>query len=346
MANFGRFVCVLVPFLLTLASLVAMLVAGLSGLADKSLYMFRVNVTDLSLSPASVSRILEGTGFNASSFDDIDLPDVDLPDLSKIDIPDINIDVGKRQTQTENITAADLGLYDLYDVNIWNYCYTTQNGTRDCTKGKFDWAATALNTTTGDFNSMLTATGLNVTLPKEITDAVRAFGTVSKWTQVVFIIAYVTLGIELFFGLFANCSRAFSCVTWLIATLATIATGAAAGLATATAVIVVGAMKASAEIYGVEAELNTRFLATVWIGVAFAIAAGLFWMFTICCCKPDHSSSRRSRGRGEESEKFIQSGPGYQRLSEPAGYQGGYAKPYGNAPQATGAYEPYSHARV
>jgi hypothetical protein len=342
MVNFGRFVCVLVPFLLTLASLIAMLIAGLSGLADKSLYMFRINVTDLSLSPASVTSILEGTGFQAPSFEDID-----LPDLSAINIPDI----GKRQTQTENITAADLGLEDLYDVNIWNYCYTTQNGTRTCTGGKFDWAATALNTTTGEFNSMLTSTGMNVTLPKEITDAVRAFGTVSKWTQVVFIIAYVTLGIELFFGLFANCSRAFSCVTWLVATLATLATGAAAGLATATAVIVVGAMEASAKIYGVQAELNTRFLATVWIGVAFAIAAGLFWMFTICCCKPDHGSSRRNRGRGgEESEKFIpSSGPGYQRLSEPAGYQGGgggYAQPYGNAPKATGAYEPYSHARV
>jgi hypothetical protein len=340
MANFGRFVCVLVPFLLTLAALVAMLVAGLAGIADKSLYMFRLNLTDLSLSPASVSSILEGSGFQAPSFDDLNLPNVDLPN--------VNIAVTKRQTQTENITADDLGLYHIYDVNIWNYCYTTKNDTRECTGGKFDWASTALNTTTGEFNSMLTATGLNVTLPTEIMDAVRAFGTVSKWTQVVFIIAYVLLGIELFFGLFANCSRAFSCVTWLVAALATIATGAAAGLATATAVIVVGAMEASAKIYGVQAEFNTRFLAAVWIGVAFAIAAGLFWMFTICCCKPDHSS-RRSRSRGgEEGEKFIpSSGPGYQRLSEPGGYQGGYARQsYGNAPQTTGAYEPYSHARV
>ena len=339
MVNFGRFVCVLVPFLLTLASLIAMLIAGLSGLADKSLYMFRVNVTDLSLSPASVSRILDGTGFNAPSFDDLD-----LPDLSKIDIPDINI--GKRQSQTENITAADLGLYNVYDVNMWNYCYTTQNGTRECTKGAFDWATHALNTTTGDFNSMLTSTGLNVSLPSEITNAVKAFGTVSKWTQVVFIIACVTLGIELFFGLFANCSRAFSCVTWLIAALATIATGAAAALATATSVIVVGAVEASSELYGIDAELNTRFLAAVWISVAFAIAAGLFWMFTICCCKPDHSS-RRSRSRhGDEAEKFIPAGnggSGYSRLGEPSGYA---RQSYGPAQQHSGAYEPYSHARV
>ncbi|KAK4035398.1 SUR7/PalI family-domain-containing protein [Parachaetomium inaequale] len=351
MANFGRFVCVLVPFLLTLASLVAMLIAGLAGIADKSLYMFRVNVTDLSISPLSVSGILNGTGLNIpTSLDDInvDVPNVDIPDIDipDIDIPDVDISVGKRQTQTTNITAADLGLYDVYDVNMWNYCYTKQDGTRECTKGAFDWAAHALNTTTGDFNSMLTSTGLNVTLPSGITDAVKAFGTVSKWTQVVFIIASVTLGVELFFGLFANCSRAFSCVTWLIAFLAILATGAAAALATATSVIVVGAVEASSELYGIDAQLNTRFLAAVWISVAFAIAAGLFWMFTICCCKPDHSS-RRSRSRhGDEAEKFIPAGnggSGYSRLGEPSGYA---RQSYGPAQQHSGAYEPYSHARV
>lgn len=343
MANFGRFVCVLVPFLLTLASLIAMLIAGLSGIADKSLYMFRVNVTDMGLSPTSVSSILSGAGL-----DKLDIPN--LPNLPNI---------GKRQSQTTNVTAADLGLYDVYDVNVWNYCYTTQNGTRGCTKPKFDWAATALNTTTGDINSMLTSTGLNVTLPKEITSAVKSFGTVSKWTQIVFVIAYVALGVELLFGLFANCSRAFSCVTFLVAGIATVAVGAAAALATATSVVVVGAVEASAKLYGVDAHFNTRFLATVWLGVAFALAAGLFWMFTICCCAPDHHrSSRSGRSRHADGEKFMGGAvggggaPNYQRLSDPHGYNAGYAQQYPRQsygapqPQHAGAYEPYSHARV
>ncbi|KAK3905280.1 SUR7/PalI family-domain-containing protein [Staphylotrichum tortipilum] len=331
MANFGRFVCVLVPFLLTLAALAALLAGGLAGIADKGLYMFRVNVTDLSLSPLSVTKILDGTGINPP----------------KVDFPGLNF-----KRQSGNISAANLGLNDVYDVNVWNYCYTTQDGKRECTKPAFNWAATALNTTTGDFNNLLTANGFNVTLPKEITEAVKAFGTVSKWTQVVFIIAYIALGVELFFGLFANCSRAFSCVTFLVAGVATVAAAAAAGLATATSVVVVGAVEASSNIYGVDAHFNTRFLATVWLGVAFAIGAGLFWMFTICCCAPDHGS-RRSRARGAEAEKFIPGGPGYQRLSEPHGYNGGagYAQQYPRqsygAPQGhAGAYEPYSHARV
>ncbi|KAK4139733.1 SUR7/PalI family-domain-containing protein [Dichotomopilus funicola] len=336
MANFGRFVCVLVPFLLTLAALAAMLVAGLAGIADKSLYMFRVNVTDLQLSQNSVSSILKGEG---------------LPDITNVDLSGLGITKRQVQAGSTNITAKDLGLYDIYDVNVWNFCYTAENGTHDCTGSRFDWAANELNLTDGRDYSLVTPNGFNVTMPKEITDAVRAFVNVSKWTQVVFIIAYVALGVELLFGLFANCSRAFSCVTWLVAGFAVIATGAAAGLATATSVIIVGAVEASAEIYGVHGSLNTRFLAAIWLAVAFALAAGLFWMFTICCCKPDHHS-RSHRNRGAESEKFMggaAGGAGYSRLSEPGGYNGAYGQEYPRQAyggQSGGAYEPYSHARV
>ncbi|KAL2020716.1 hypothetical protein VTK56DRAFT_8016 [Thermocarpiscus australiensis] len=332
MANAGRFVCVLVPFLLTLASLIAMLVAGLAGVTDKSLYMFQVNTTDLSISPLSVASIVSSAG-------------ADTPGTSGNSVS------GKRQdgsSQTSNITAADLGLDDLYDVSIWGYCYTPQNGSRECTKPAFDWANDVLNGKTGNINSMLTATGQNVTLPKEITDAIDAFSTVSKWTQIVFIIAYVVLGVELLLGIFANCSRVFSCLTWLVAGLAAAAVCSAAGLATATSVVVVGAIDASAKVYGVDASLQTKFLAVVWLGAAFALASAFFWLFTICCCAPDHSS--RHRGvRHRDAEKY---GTGYQPLSEPSGYPQQYARQwpqqtYGaGAPAHESAYEPFSHARV
>ncbi|KAL1839483.1 hypothetical protein VTJ49DRAFT_1458 [Mycothermus thermophilus] len=327
MANFGRFVCVLVPFCLTLASLVTMLVGGLSGVLDKSLYNFRINITDLSISPDMVSSIISGDAFN------------------------------KRQ-EARNLTAADLGLDNVYDVNPWNYCYTKQDGERECTRAAFNWAEVALNSTTNDWNNILTSTGMNVTLPQEMTDAVKAFGTVSRWTQITFIIAWVALGVELFFGLFANCSRAFSCVTFLIALVAFIAVGAAAGLATGTAAIVVGAVEATQSVSGLDANMNTRFLTTVWLGVLFAAGATLFWMFTICCCAPDRSSRSRSRDNAG-GEKYALGGlgvpanPGYQRLSDPNGYNSGYSSAYGQqyprsdygAPQGQygGAYEPYSH---
>jgi hypothetical protein len=359
----GRFVCVLVPFALTLASLIAMLVGGLAGIADKSLYMFEVNTTDLSISPTSVTKLLNLDRREAlpeaAPVADVRVPVIAarVPLISSLHNPNL-LATTKAQTSTStssNLTAADLGLADLYRIGIWNYCYTWQNGTTACSQGQYNWAATALNVTTSQVNSLITSTGLNVTLPSTITDAVNTFSTVTRWTEIVFIIAYICLAVELFFGLFAQCSRIFSCITWLIAAVATVAVCAAATMATVMSVIVVGTLEASAKWYGVTADFNTRFLATVWVGAAFAIAAGFFWSFTICCCAPSHDrSSKRGFNRGvndEHGEKLIPAGayaPVGQDQHGHQPYTGGYAQPpqqYGYSSGANGGrYEPYSHA--
>lgn len=371
MANPGRFFCVALPFLLTLASLISMLVAGLAGVADKKLYMFRINTTDLEISRDNVQNILNQAGVN------INTTNLNIPDnvnLDNINIPNVNVDIDKRQSQSNNITAADLGLHNLYDVSLFTYCYTDQSGDRHCPKPAFNWARSALNTTAGDFNSLITTTGLNVTLPEEITSAIRVFTTVSRWTQYIYVAAIGALAVELFFGIFANCSRAMSCVTFLVAGVATVLVGTTAAMATATAVTVVGAVEASAKYYGVDGKINTRFLTAIWFAFTFAAGAGLFWCFTICCCKPDRYKSVGDRGvrhRDESaSEKFIPlasgagaSAKGYQRLSEATlgengntgyygagGYSAGYPRqhpePVAYGAQRESAYEPYSHVRT
>lgn len=369
MANFGRFVCVLVPFALTLGSLIALLVAGLAGVADKSLYMFQVNTTNLQFSPLDAASIIKDfTNVNGKSVEDHvkdNIPDNlkdKIPDNVKDVIPDEIKDIiprspnfhnpellGKAASGT-NVTGTDLGLADLYDVGIWGYCYTHRNGTRDCTKPKFNWAESVLNATAGDIKSLITLTGQNITLSKEVSDAITAFSTVARWTQIVFVIACIATGVALFFGIFANCSRIFSCVTFIIAAFATVSVCAAAALSTAMAVVVVGTVEATAKLYGVEGSFNVKFLAAVWIAAAFAIAAGFFWLFTICCCAPDRSGGRSSRrSKNADGEKLLH-GP-YQPLGNEHGYQGGSYPQY-SAPQSYGppkadvAYEPYSHARA
>jgi len=329
MANIGRFFCVAIPFLLTLGSLIALLVAGLAGVANKDLFMFQINTTGLSINPNDISSLVSTRGVPATGFHSHEL-------------------------LTTNITAADLDLADLYDVSLWGYCMTS-SGTRNCSKPEFDWASTLLNSST----SLATSSGQNVTLPTNIQDALKAFASLTKWTEVVFIIAYICLGVELFFGLFAECSRAWACVTWLVAGVATVAVCSAAGLATAMSVVVVGTVEATAKWYGVLSSFNSKFLAAVWIAALFALAAGFFWLFTICCCKPDHRRRRgdrfgKSRHVDEAGEKLMPTGA-YQALAhegEPAGlYNPAAAAQYGGprypqGPRSDMAYEPYSHARV
>jgi len=331
MGNIGRVVCVALPFLLTLASLVALLIAGLAGVADKNLYMFQVNATGLSISPDYISRLVSGAG--SGVFHD--------PNL-----------LGSRQAKN-NITAADLSISNLYDVGLWGYCYTPQTGPRACTKPAFNWAEAAFGSSTSQIHSLITATGQNVTIPKELTNAMNAFSTIARWTEIVFIIAYVCLGVELLFGLLANCSRAWSCVTWLVAGLATVAVCTAASLATAMAVVVVGSLEASAKVFGIKASFHTGFLSAVWIAAAFALAAGFFWLFTICCCKPEHRDRGSKRNnRDSQSEKLMPHGS-YQPLHEPQhnGFYNNNAPQYGGPRYPSGgrsdlAYEPYSHGRV
>lgn len=338
MANFGRFVCVLVPFALCVGSLIALLVAGLAGVTDKSLYMFQVNTSDLSISPLSIASVLNSRSPEAHP---------EFHDVVGI-LTDAVGGNGASESGSPNITVAELGLADLYDVSLWGYCSTSQNGTRECTKPAFNWAETVLSKKTGDIKTLITLSGKNITLPKEITDAITAFGTVSKWTQVVFIIAYIALAVELIFGIFSNCSRVVSCVTFIVAGIATTAVCGAAALATATSVVVVGAVESTAKFYGVEGSFNRKYLAAVWIAAAFALGAGFFWLFTICCCKPDHSRRRRSGGEGE---KFL-AGP-YQPIGDQNGHNQGnrFSQPYPNQPQSYApqrdlAYEPYSHSRT
>ncbi|KAJ2906414.1 integral membrane protein [Zalerion maritima] len=341
----GRIICVALPFILTACSLICILVAGLAGVADKSLYMFRVNVTGMEFDPTTLdvenlisSRDAEDTKFMPRS------PEV------KFDWHDERL---LEKDDSNNVTSSDLGLADLYDISLWGYCSTDSDGDRTCKKGKFNWASTIVNDTLDQFSSAAALSGENIELPDEIESALKAFSTVVKWTEVAYIAAMVGLAIELFFGVFATCSRAFGCITFIVASVAAIIVCAAASLSTATSVIVVGTVEATAKYYGVRSNFNTTYLAFAWLGAAFALGAGFFWMFTVCCCASSHHSSSRgfkARSVGD-GEKNPPTGA-YQPLGEqhemtpPPFYSSGQYGNRANAGRSDMAYEPYSHSRV
>ncbi|KIH91898.1 integral membrane protein [Sporothrix brasiliensis 5110] len=394
MVSCGRVVCVALPFVLAVISIAALLVAALAGVADKNLYMFEVNTTALSVSPADAVNILSRAVSNGAALDTrAAVPIVAAPlaraaapapvgfhdaSVARASVgfhdPSLLTDSGKSDANSAtsgttdgasekataggvpsgNITAADLALGNLYDIGLWNYCVKEQNGTRTCSKPEFNWAEKTLNNSENSVTSLISSTGTDLKIPKDITNAIKVFGTLAKWTQVVFIIAFGALALEIIFGLFTACSRGVACVTFLIASITVVAVVGAAGLATAMSIVVVAAIKAEANKYGVDASANSRFLVAVWISAAAAIAASFFWMFTVCCCSPE---SRRDRyGPRHLDDKSIPPSSSYQPLNDPS--NGGmynnanaYAPQYGAPRYPQGgrsdlAYEPYSHSRV
>lgn len=332
----GRVLCVGLPFGLTIASLVCLLIAMLAGISNKNLDMFEVKTQNFSVSSSSLQN-----------FEDLLKRDANPGHFSELTTAALS--GYTNQANGVNITAADLGLADYYKVSLWNYCATTGSKTT-CSKAKFNWAASDLNTT----NMTLTSSsGTTVTLPKEIRNSLKTFTVVSKWTEVVYIIAFVASVLEIVVGLFGFCSRIGSCCTFIISGISTTAVIIASVMATVMSAIVVGAIDSAAKAYGAKASLNTSFLAVTWLAAAFSLGAGLFWLFSICCCAADHH--KRSRRSAADGEKLLPTGgSGYQRVDDPHGFDANTAygpqmsgihqnqKPIGRQ----GAYEPYSHGAM
>jgi hypothetical protein len=323
--GFGRFVCVALPFGLTIASLVCTLIVMLSGITSHNLDMFSVDMKDLSISSSSLENFANEV--------------TKREDLGKL----INAGLNNIIPDGVNLTASDLGLADSYKVYMWNYCASTGSNST-CSKAKFDWAHSALNTTAINerAEAVSAKVGKNATLPKDVTSALKTYSTVSKWTQVVYIIAFILIVLELVVGLFGFCSRAGSCITYLVAGFATTAIIGASVLATASSAIVVAAVKTTSKAYGVKASIQTGFLSTTWLAVAFSIGASLFWLFSICCCKSEHRNHKNT------GEKFAARPGSYQPLHDPntaynGQQQGGYNM---QNPQRGSGYEPYSHTAV
>jgi len=344
----GRVLCVALPFILTACSLICLLVSGLAGVTDKNLYMFRVNTTDLEFNPSTldIHSIISSRGIDTNFVPRAPDASVAWHDTKLLE-----------KSSSSNVTASDLGLADLYDISLWGYCYTKSGGDRTCTKAKFNWAGSILNDTLKQLSTAAALADQNVTLPDAIEKALKAFSVVTKWTEVAYITAMVALGVELFFGIFATCSRAFGCVTFIVASITAILVCTAASLSTAMSVVVVSTVEGTAKWYGVRSNFNTTFLAFAWLGAGFALGAGFFWMFTVCCCAPSHHSSKRgfkARSIGADGEKNMPTGA-YQPLGEqhemtpPPFYSA--AQQYSHHRQSVGprgdmAYEPYSHSRV
>ncbi|KAI0473702.1 SUR7/PalI family-domain-containing protein [Xylariaceae sp. FL0804] len=358
MVNVGRYACVALPFILTLVAIICGLIAGLTGVTSNDLYLFRIDLSNLSVDATQLGDIIgnvsdlfsrsaepnEWPEWHDSTLDDI-AAEASTEKASAVS--DITGIAGSAVSDSDvRIYAANLSLANVYDVNMWGYCTTLQSGHRNCTKAEFNWAEKSSTLNLTWVTDLAENLGLNITIPSELNDGLKAYKEVNKWTEVVYIISMIALGLELVVGFFTACSRAISCLTWIISGFATVAVIASAVLMTVMGSVVVGAVSAAAHEYGVTSRLDSGFLATIWIGVAAALGASLFWLFSACCCKPEHRPyAKHSRG-ASESEKFL-SGSYAPIGDRNSGYAQNNAYGYQQQQQRGGArsdlaYEPYS----
>ncbi|KAJ4017804.1 hypothetical protein NW752_001710 [Fusarium irregulare] len=287
--GFRRSIGVLLPFALAIAATIFVLVPTLAGVTDKSLYVFKLNFENLSISPVSDLIDYLETRAEISSKDNRHI---------------------RAKTVDKNITADLLGLEKTYDITLWAI--------------------------SADKN-------IEVKLPKEINKVIETFGTLTRATEVALIVALPELAIQIALGVFAICSRELTCWTWMISGFASAFTVAAAILSTIMASSTVGAAEATTKVYGVRAEINTVFLAIIWIGAVFVIAANLLWILPTLCCAPQQRSSEDSISllTGSRHGAYI---PVHDDHEMHGMYHSGGLVPSSSEGNRTDlAYEPYSH---
>ncbi|KAI9807848.1 MAG: hypothetical protein M1825_005153 [Sarcosagium campestre] len=320
MGKAGRVACIITPMLLTFASLVCLLLVELGGTNQgsaplSSLYFLKVD-------PSGIS---DGK--------------LDLPDL----IPNTKVDnnlIGSALKDILKNGTDKVEIDHVYTVSLWNYCYG------DIKKNNYE-VKKCMRPYSGFWFNPIKAFGLEdlapvSSYPKEVRDGLNVIKNVSKWMFAAYAIAFFVTLAELVCGFFAIFSRWGSFVTSILSGISTFATIAAAGTATGLYATLMGTINASLGKTGVKASLGRNMMTTTWLAVAFSIAAGLFWVISICCC------SGRS---GHKKVKVEKTPYTYERVASP--YLGPASGPSPAVPMQqynTGhksqAYEPYRSTEV
>lgn len=239
-----------------------------------------------------------------------------------------------------------MGLKDHYAIYLRGYC--SWNGNDEfafCSQpASYFWfnpiKILGLNNTGVDINTLL---------PKDAQDGLNLYEKAAKAMFVLYAAALAASCLTIVVGFTAIFSRWGSFFTTFFATASCLSIAAASALATAIAVLLTGALNTAFKTdYGIDSTVGNRGLVVSWIGTAFAIGAGFFWLFSVCCC-----SGRSPYNHGKESRRTrAEKGPyTYERVGSPyLGPRDSQAVPLNTfntgyqpqpQPQRTAAYEPF-----
>ena len=334
---------------LTLVSLGFLIAVGLGG-TNKSnnglnkLYFFRANTSDIN------------------------------PGATNVDIPGVI-------SQFLNVNASSTGsnttaIQDFYHVGLWNYCSGDFGNNNSVSKDNANDHVTYCSKRTNEFwFNPVEVWGLNQTqadalFGKELTNGLKVYRTVAKWMFISYLVATIATAVEVIVGFFALFSRWGSLVTTIVSSVSGIFLIGFALTSTILFSTLTGTFNHALKKYNIHASLGHNVFVLIWLSVAFSWAAGIFWLFSSCCCsgrsdrikgyndKPSQSSRGASGGggggRGFKAEHTPYT---YERVESPflghsanagTGPSPSYHQnvPMANMGPKDTAYEPFRHGET
>lgn len=331
---------------LTIASLICLIIVAMGGTNKNNstlnnLYFFRADTSDIKINPS-----------------DLNLPD--LPD----NLPD---GVSGIFNDTTGAAKSAVGVAEFYHVNLWNYC------SGDLTKNSSGGVSDKVTYCSPHQNEFwfnpvevwhLPKTVVDQVLSKELKAGLDTYKTVAKWMFVAFLVALISTIVEVLVGVLALFSRPGSLATTIVSIISTIFTIGFALTSTILYATLTGTFNSALKKYNIHGKMGRSMYITIWLAVAFSLGAGLFWLFSSCCCS-GRSDRIKGYGDGPSRRKFRdEQGPyQYERVESPLrggqgygaqhqtgpGYQAPNAHhsvPLGNVGNKSTAYEPFRHENV
>lgn len=319
MGKAGRFACIFLPMALTIASLLC-LVLVFSGQTNKNmalprdLYFFKADTREFNDNPGAA------------------IPDK-LPNNVNLDNDLLHALQGIAKTKE---------LKDFYTVGLWNFC----EGDID-DKGKETVTFCSERKTNFWFNPIdvwkVEDTAAQKLFTEKLKNGVEVYHKAAKWMFTAFVITAILTVAEFIVGIFAIFSRWGSLATTIVSSIQTVFFLGAASAVTAIYVSLAAVFHTVFQPYKIKATLGSKMLAVLWIGVAFSVASGFFWLISICCC------SGKSPHKKVAAEKTPYT---YERVASPylgaresSGHQLGTMPASGHGTSGN-AFEPYRQQHV
>lgn len=295
-----RVVCIVLPQLLTLASLIFTLVLILSGTSKHlhtNAYFLKIN-TRFAGDPHWLSKEPKGNkGWHEIGF-----------------------------TETP---AAKLGQSDFYTVALWNECwgkfevndkdegiYKLQHCSKPNGGFVFD-AATIVN----KFPSV------KEDEPEELRRIHHDIKTVSRGMSFCFSVSLIASSVTFLVGWFGLMSRIGSAVTVIFALAATVFTAGASILSTVLFIQIAAAFNKTSKQTGITATASNRSLGLAWAATLFALASCIFWLCTSCCCAPTRRAKQLPQGSRSDRELLLNNpaSRGYSQVHDSAPMRDAYS---------------------
>ncbi|PYH77589.1 hypothetical protein BO82DRAFT_423377 [Aspergillus uvarum CBS 121591] len=266
MGQVGRFALVLWSSLLTIGSLICLFIVAIGCIHPKQakdLYMFQIDLKNLTSSPHSVldTTLEDITGGNMKQF--------------------------VQALQEGNKSGT---LQDFYTIGLWNYCagnnpHDGVYNTTYCSKPRG-----------GFWFDPIELWGLNETdigkhPPHRLQKTLDIYQKSSLWMQILYLVAICTGILQLLVGLLACCSRLGSCIAWLLTGVFLLFTLAASITSTTLFATLAGIFKVTFKAYGVYGQMGRHIYIATWLAVTLSLLAGVSWLLN-CCCFPGDRARR------------------------------------------------------